>query len=37
MALVGMCHGLFHSDGSTSEADEAFASLTEILEEGPLC
>lgn len=34
MALVGMCHGLFHQQGHGAEADEAYASLAEILAEG---
>src|SRR5262245_23707759 len=35
LALVGMCHGLFHQNGNGAEADESYASLAEILAEGP--
>jgi hypothetical protein len=35
MTLVGMCHGLFHRDGTGASADQAFASLAEILTYGP--
>jgi len=35
LELVGMCHGLFHEQYSNAEADEAYASLGEILAEGP--
>ena len=34
MALVGMCHGLFYQRGRDAEADEAYASLAEILAVG---
>lgn len=35
MTLVGMCHGLFHRDGTDASTDQAFASLAEILTYGP--
>ena len=34
IALVAMCHGLFHRDGNRAAADTAYASLAEILAEG---
>lgn len=34
IALVAMCHGLFHRDGNRTAADAAYASLAEILAEG---
>jgi hypothetical protein len=34
LALVGMCHGLFQEQFTETKADEAFASLAEILAEG---
>jgi hypothetical protein len=34
LALVGLCHGLFHDHYSDAAADAAYASLAEILAEG---
>ena len=34
LTLVGMCHGLFHDDYTDAAADDAYASLAEILAEG---
>ena len=34
LALVGMCHGLFHDRYTDSVVDDAYASLAEILAEG---
>jgi hypothetical protein len=34
VTLVAMCHGLFHREGNGAAADEAYASLAEILAEG---
>ena len=34
LALVAMCHGVFHEQYKPEDADDAYASLAEILAEG---
>ena len=34
LSLVGMCHGLFHDEYTNAAADDAYASLAEVLSEG---